>query len=179
VEKHAFVSYLGNLHKRVTKREQRIKPTWDRFVADFPWTQLQHDFANAGLSRTALKVDRFHELFEQGMPEPIRQTTILMEYDRTAKKLREMTWRFLVADASEAFVTSDNPMYLGPTSFFVPFGSHVALLGQMNGPDDCTAFPVDAAGVNQCNHVTISEADEHVYSHQPAQWIVDAFNAAR
>jgi hypothetical protein len=176
-EKHAFVSYVGNLHKRVTAREARTKPMWDKSVAQFPWERLQLDLANLGRFADALKLDQLRELFEQAMPNPIRQKTIVMEYDRTAKKLREMTWRFLVADTSDAFVTSDNPVYLGPTSFFVPLASHVALLGQMSGPDDCTVFPIDAAGVQQCNGVTIGEAEEYVYSSEPNQSVVDAFNA--
>lgn len=176
-EKHAFVSYLGNLHKRVTAREARAKPMWDKVVGQFPWERLQRELADVGRFADALKVDEFRESYTQAMPEPIRQKTILMEYDRTARKLREMTWRFLMASAPDAFVTSDNPMYLGSTSFFVPLAAHIAILGQMSGPDDCTVYPIDAARVEHCNAVVIGEAEEYVYSHTPSKWVADQFNA--
>lgn len=176
-EKHAFVDYIGNLHKRVTNREKRVKPMWEKVLREFDWDGLQREYASRGQFAAALKVDQLRTVYEQGMPDPVRQKSILIPYDKVAGKLRSMTWRFLVASAPDAFVTSDDPVYLGSTSIFVPLAKHVALLAQMSGPDDCTVHSVNAATVEHCNGVTIGEADEYVYAHEASQWIVDTFNA--
>lgn len=176
-EKHAFVDYIGNLHKRVKNREKRVKPIWEKLVREFDWDELQRALAKSGRFADALHLDQLRLLFEQRMPERARQNSIIMRYDLVAKKLRSMTWRFLIATAHEAFVTSDDPVYLGSTSIFVPLASHVALLAQMSGADDRTIHSVDASRVEQCNRVTIGAADEHVYAHEASQSVVDMFNA--
>jgi hypothetical protein len=176
-EKHAFVDYIGNLHKRVKNREKRVKPIWEKLVREFDWDELQRALANSGRFADALHLDQLRLLFEQRMPERARQNSILMRYDLLAKKLRSMTWRFLIATGRDAFVTSDDPVYMGSTSIFVPLASHVALLAQMSGAGDRTIHPVDAARVEQCNRVTIGAADEYVYAHRPSEWIVDTLNA--
>lgn len=175
-EKHAFVAYVGNLHKRVTNRTRRTKPIWENIVREFAWDSLQKGLAHNGLFAAARKVDEVRATFVQGMPDAVRQPSILIPYDRTAAKLRTMTWRFLIATAPQAFVTSDDPVYLSGASMFLALAGHVALLAQLSGPDDCTVHSTDAAGVEQCNRATIRAADEHVYSAQPNQWVGDTFN---
>jgi hypothetical protein len=176
-EKHALVDYIGNLHKRVTNREKRAQPIYEKVLREFDWDRLQRELADAGRFADALKLDQLRLVYEQGMPEPVRQRTIIMPYDRVATKLRSMTWRFLIATPPRAFVTSDDPVYLGSTSIFLPLATHVAILAQTSGPDDCTVHSIDGARVEQCNRVTIDAADEHVYAHEPSPWIVDTFNA--
>jgi hypothetical protein len=53
------------------------------------------------------------------MPERARQNSIIMRYDLLARKLRPMTWRFLIPTNSDAFVTCDDPVYMGSTSIFL------------------------------------------------------------
>lgn len=174
-EKHAFVDYIGNLHKRVKNRETRVKPIWEKLVREFDWDGLQRALVDTGRFAEALHLDQLRLQFEQRMPERARQKSILIRYDLVAKKVGNMTWRFLIATAPDGFVTSDDPVYLGSTSIFLPLASHVALLAQMSGPDDCTIHPVNAAGVEQCNRVTIGAANEYVYAHGPNRRISDTF----
>ena len=174
-EKHAFVEYIGNLHKRVTNREKRVKPQWEKVVREFEWDEWQRELANSGRFADALQLDQLRGNFEQVMPDPVRQKSILIAYNLVAAKLRSMTWRFLIAAPPNAFVTSDDPVHLGSTSMFVPVASQVALLAQMNGPDDCTVHAANAALVEKCNRVTIREADKYVYSHEPNRWVADTF----
>jgi hypothetical protein len=176
VEKREFVTYVGNLHKRVTKREQRVAPVWPKLVEEFPWDAAQRELAYAGLFRAAIKIVEVRQQFDRGMPERARQASILMPYDRTATKLYEMTWRVLIATPPDAFITTDNPVYIGSESFFVPIATHIAILGQMSGPDDCTIHPINTGGVQQCNRVLIAEAVKYVYSHEPNEWVADTFN---
>jgi hypothetical protein len=175
-EKNEFVDYIGNLHKRVTKREKRVKPLWEKVVREFQWDQMQRDLANRGRFADALKLDQMRTIFTQGMPDQVRQKSILIPYNLLAAKLRGMTWRFLVATAPDTFVTSDDPVYIGTTSIFAPLAAHVALLAEMSGPDDCTVHPISAAALEQCNGVTIGLADDHLYSNLPSQWVADTFN---
>lgn len=174
-EKRNFVTYVGNLHKRVTKREHRVAPVWPRLVGEYPWDEKQRELAYAGRFGDAIRLDTIRETFERGMPERARQASILLPYDRTATKLYEMTWRLLITTPPDAFITTDNPVFIGSESFFVPIATHVAILGQMRGPDDCTVHPIDAPGVEQCNRVLIGEAVKYVYSHEPNEWVAYTF----
>lgn len=182
VEKSTFADYIGLFMKRTTSRERRLPAVWSaarpQVIINLETTIT--GLMNEGRFGDARKLRDEMKKYEGGLPDEIRQQSTLEPFKAVRARIIEFTWTFLTSEAG--LVTSDNPVSfperegLGHDQAFLtlPIGPSVALVAgtdaaaaffDLPATPDLRACVATEQQVAVINHLTISNADNYVYSH--------------
>ena len=190
----------------VTKDERRIVAEYLQvLLSRVPKSRAhRHDLLRRELPTMVAKVEE--ELWESGqVPEQHRGlVTAVIDDWRTADpadlpdaELRElterqwvlpevvehlckMTWRILVSNSENAFLTSDNPFHYfegfglahADAEVSVPLSSTVSLHASHQGQPETTLFiPAEPQLVKEINRRTASGADRFLFFHRGDRWV--------
>ena len=130
-------------------------------------------------------LEHFGELEEQLSYDPLRtKDTILhqvLEFPDVQDLIAEMNWQVLTANASEGFLTSDTPVFVGRAkglkppngTFLFPLASWIALVGSWQTPQRSLAYlSADSRFIREFNRYVSSGADRWLYYRERADWVI-------
>jgi len=177
-EKEALARYIGLMMRRLSKRDEKLRPQVRENVAKSELHGVARELAYAG------KFGRAHELMEalEKLETHDGTTTVLresmtQEFGDTHAAIVGMRWRFLVAAPDRYFITTDNPVVydrhqrLKNSPLFLPISSSVMLDVSRFNTNDLVFETASVFDTRKFNAMVMMQAETEIYSSCPDEWI--------
>lgn len=191
-DKIALSNYMAVLWKRVPEGKKRLEERAPK-VSDGIRKKLFEEIeelkiknpskANL-LEKRRLKVEDILEKLKDDFPEEIWRSVIPPEMTpRMSKALSQMTWRFFVCEEPNAFLTSDNPVFIfkhigignKDSELTFPISSYITLQAIWRLIDE-GYFPANNQVVKEINRRTASIATRYIYFSKKRDWVITLAN---
>ena len=136
------------------------------------------------LEKRRLKVQDILEKLKDDFPEEIWRSVIPPEMTpRMSKALSQMTWRFFVCEEPNAFLTSDNPVFIFRhigigkeySELTFPISSYITLWATWRLLDE-GYYPANNQVVKEINRRTASIATRYIYFSKKRDWVITLAN---
>jgi hypothetical protein len=145
-----------------------------------------------GRFKDAQTVNHLLAEYAQGMPIELRQSSVTLPFDQVKMRILDFRWTFLTS-AEDVFITSDDPvrwpehegfghecaflhLALSPRmTLFAGTTAASSLFSFPQGATDCASAAVTAHQAEILNHLTITGADQYLYSHEASEHLSLSF----
>lgn len=134
--------------------------------------------------------EKLHELRENKVEEFINEVwlkTIPSDTPQSIDTLIQMTWRFVISEKKQYFITSDNPIFFfplmdignGKSEVTFPITKNIALWATRRKDIREGYFPAHSQMVKEVNRRTVNNSTQFLYSPYPEDWIRILANKAK
>jgi hypothetical protein len=195
-ERLIFSQYMTVIWKRVPQQRNRVRarapeimnPVFERIEREL--TEFGEKFPEK-VDLVEKRKNELHEIRNTKENELIHDIWLKnLPPDKTPQSvdvLSQMTWRFLIADKDQYFITSDNPnfffqwMGIGHEKSEVtfPVTKQIALWATWRADIDEGFFPTTSQAVKEINRRTASIATQYLYTPCADEWIRTLANKGR
>jgi Protein of unknown function (DUF4238) len=184
-----FAVYVATMIMRVPGRRRKsfemMPPVLERTVEEIrtlinEWAQ-DPNVDQKLVARRLEEVERAHEKLSHEPPtEVINQIRSPWPNRKFVELIYGMTWRLVISDETNRFLTSDNPAYffeaygLGKpeTEVTFPLSSDLALLASWQGPrEGLIMVQAKPVLVKEVNRRVASGAERFVFYHERRDWV--------
>ncbi len=191
-EKATLTDYIGLFMKRTTAREEQLPSIW-KTVRPKVNIELEHAITtlmNQGNFAKARELQDEKKKYEQGVPDEIRQRSIIEPYNLVRDRILNLNWTFLATPP--VLITSDNPVRfpeheglghflafltfpISPTlTLFAGTKNATELLELPTASNDCSTATATDHQARVLNHLTITGAHKYLYSHEATEDIANS-----
>jgi hypothetical protein len=199
-DRMAMATYMAVMLKRVPRRREWADEMWPEFIRQFEQgakvlEQLDTHERNTDPSNTKRLANiarmraEYTGLMNQyksadSIPRHIL-LPILISQSKIPPALYDMTWRLLICDKDNFFLTSDNPLWfdeeqgIGNQRLEVsfPISSDAVLVISRKAVAE-GVFGAGRRVVEEINRRSATRANRHLYSRQPEAWVVKLLSHA-
>lgn len=191
-DKIALSNYMVVLWKRVPEGKKRLKERSPKVSAgirkdlneEIEELKIKDPSKTDLLEKRRLEAQDILEKLKDNFPEEIWRSVIPPEMTpRMSKALSQMTWRFFVCEEPNAFLTSDNPVFIfrhigignKHSELTFPISSYITLWATWHHAGE-GYIPANNQVVKEINRRTASVATKYIYFSKERDWVITLAN---
>jgi hypothetical protein len=177
-EKETLARYIGLMMRRVSSRDERLRPQIRQNVAKSELHQTARELAYTGkFGRAHELMTALEELHTHDVSTTLLRDSMMEDFGDTHLAIVGMTWRFLVAAPDRYFVTTDNPVVfdrhqgLKSSPLFFPISSSIMLDVSRFNTADLAYEHASVLDTRKFNAMVMTQAEAEIYSPKPDEWV--------